>query len=369
MTRRLLATLALAAAITQLSHAQTSSWRPTIVAQHGMVAAGHPLAAEAGMRDPQGRRQRHRRGDRDLGGAGRGRAGHDRARRRHVRPHLHREDGEVKFINGTGFAPQAATIDFYKVKGGMPDEAAVVDRGAGRGRRRGARAADLRHQVAGRSARAGHRDRRERLSDHRGARARPGRAARRSSAKYPVVHEDLVQGRQAARDGRRACATRTWPDAARDRRPGPRRVLHRATSPRNTAAFLKANGGIITEADLAGYAPFEDAPIHINYRGVDVYECPPNSQGFVMLEALNILEGFNAALHGAQQRAVPARGHRSRSSWRSPIATRTSADPKFVPNIPMREMLSKEYAAIRRAPDRSEPRDRRRGAARRSTRR
>src|SRR5438552_18353561 len=30
--------------------AQTSSWRPTIVAQHGMVAAGHPLAAEAGMR-------------------------------------------------------------------------------------------------------------------------------------------------------------------------------------------------------------------------------------------------------------------------------------------------------------------------------
>src|SRR3981081_1959529 len=31
-------------------HATTGSWRPTIVAQHGMVAAGHPLAAEAGMR-------------------------------------------------------------------------------------------------------------------------------------------------------------------------------------------------------------------------------------------------------------------------------------------------------------------------------
>src|SRR6266511_2404572 len=30
--------------------------------------------------------------------------------------------GEVKFINGTGFAPQAATIDFYKSKGGIPDE-------------------------------------------------------------------------------------------------------------------------------------------------------------------------------------------------------------------------------------------------------
>src|SRR6185503_9660648 len=30
--------------------------------------------------------------------------------------------GEVKFINGTGFAPQAATIDFYKSKGGLPDQ-------------------------------------------------------------------------------------------------------------------------------------------------------------------------------------------------------------------------------------------------------
>src|SRR4030095_7888345 len=30
--------------------ATSGSWRPTIVAQHGMVAAGHPLAAKAGMR-------------------------------------------------------------------------------------------------------------------------------------------------------------------------------------------------------------------------------------------------------------------------------------------------------------------------------
>src|SRR5437762_1494569 len=33
---------------------------------------------------------------------------------------------------------------------------------------------------------------------------------------------------------------------------------------KNTAAFLKANGGIIGEADLASYQPFEDAPIHVN---------------------------------------------------------------------------------------------------------
>ena len=44
--------VAVAVFLTVLAHpsAQTSSWRPTVVAQHGMVAAGHPLAAEAGMR-------------------------------------------------------------------------------------------------------------------------------------------------------------------------------------------------------------------------------------------------------------------------------------------------------------------------------
>src|SRR5262249_12830967 len=48
-----------------------------------------------------------------------------------------------------------------------------------------------------------------------------------------------------------------------------------------TASYLKPNGGITTEADLASYKPFEDKPVHVIYRGTDVYECPPNSQGFV----------------------------------------------------------------------------------------
>src|SRR5262249_8437444 len=69
--------------------------------------------------------------------------------------------------------------------------------------------------------------------------------------------------------------------------------FYRGEIAKTTAAFLKAKGGIITGADLASYQPYEDAPLHVNYRGTDVYECPPNSQGFVMLEALNILEGFN----------------------------------------------------------------------------
>ena len=66
---------------------------------------------------------------------------------------------------------------------------------------------------------------------------------------------------------------------------------------------MKANGGLITEADLASYEAVEDTPISINYRGIDVYGCPPNSQGFVMLEALNILEGFD--LKGMGHNSAP----------------------------------------------------------------
>src|SRR5207237_245081 len=80
-------------------------------------------------------------------------------------------------------------------------------------------------------------------------------------------------------------------ESARGRRAA--RAFYRGEVAKTTGAFLKANCGIIADADLASYQPYDDAPRHVNYRGIEVYECPPNSQGFVMREALNILEGFN----------------------------------------------------------------------------
>src|SRR5580765_2154441 len=102
--------------------ATTGSWRPTIVAQQGMVAAGHPLAAEAGMRILK------------AGGNAMDAAIATWAVQGEVEPgmtglgadmfvlYYNAKTREVKFINGTGFAPQAATIDYYKSKGGIPDE-------------------------------------------------------------------------------------------------------------------------------------------------------------------------------------------------------------------------------------------------------
>ena len=179
--------------------ATSGSWRPTIVAQHGMVAAGHPLAAEAGMRILK------------AGGNAIDAAIATWAVQGEVEPGMtglgadmfvlfyNAKTGEVKFINGTGFAPQAATIDFYKSKGGIPDEGplSIAVPGAVGGAAYAVQ--EVRHEAAGRRARAGDRDRRAGIPDHRGARARHSPSGTRQAREVPVDHEDLVQGRQAAR--------------------------------------------------------------------------------------------------------------------------------------------------------------------------
>jgi gamma-glutamyltranspeptidase/glutathione hydrolase len=57
--------------------------------------------------------------------------------------------------------------------------------------------------------------------------------------------------------------------------------------------FSKQYGGYLSKQDLAEYSPEWVKPIHVNYRGYDVWEIPPNGQGMIALMALNILKGFD----------------------------------------------------------------------------
>src|ERR1041384_3606956 len=119
---------------------------------------------------------------------------------------------------------------------------------------------------------------------------------------------------------------------------------------RSTAAIagvVQRSGGVLTEADLASHESTWDEPISTTYRGMRVWECPPNGQGITVLLALNILEGFE--LRG-QDPLGPDRAHLLIEALRLAFAdTRWYvADPR-VPRVPVAELLSRDYAARRRA--------------------
>jgi len=323
----------------------SGSWRPTIVAQHGMVATGHPLASEAGLRILR------------AGGNAMDAAIAAWAVQGEVEPgmtglgadmfvlYYDAKTRAVTFINGTGFAAQAATIDFYKSKGGIPDEGplSISVPGAVGGaayalKKYGTRPLSDVLAPAIEIADDGFPISETLARSLAGSKAKLAKYP--SSTKIwfrdgkPLETGDIVKNPDLART-LRAIASQ-GPDA-----------FYRGDVAKNTAAFLKASGGIITEADLASYQPYEDAPIHVNYRGTDVYECPPNSQGFVMLEALNILEGFDLRQMG---RNTAPYLHAITEALKLSFADRNAyvGDPRFVANIPMAALLSKEYAAVRR---------------------
>jgi gamma-glutamyltranspeptidase/glutathione hydrolase len=58
---------------------------------------------------------------------------------------------------------------------------------------------------------------------------------------------------------------------------------------------VRAHGGVLSLDDLAQHANTYDDPVSVQYRGYDVWEMPPNGQGIVALEALQILSGFDVA--------------------------------------------------------------------------
>ena len=321
-------------------------WRPVVMGTQAMVAAEHPLEAMAAMRImEQGGNaidaavaafymtsvvEQHQAG---VGGDG------------FLLAYIARED-RVIFINGTGPAPELATAEFYRKHGGIPDAGPLSTDvpGALRGfdlalKRYGTLDYKTLLQPAIEAARKGHPLTFWAASQHASNldKIRP----------FPSSMEILSDGGNAPKPGWlfvQKDLARTLETIAAEGADS----FYSGSLARLSANFYKKHHGLLRYQDLASYQAEESEPIMTTYRGLDVYQSAPNSQGIVMLMALNILEGFELETLGHNSARYV---HLVVEAMKLAFADRDAyiGDPRFVKDMPIEGLLSKKYAATRRS--------------------
>jgi len=151
---------------------------------------------------------------------------------------------------------------------------------------------------------------------------------------YANTLKELVAAEKKAR-GKRAEKLR----AVRD-------LFYQGSIAKRIAEFSEKNGGLIEYQDLAHFHADSDQPRMGTYRGYEIYKPGFWTQGPVMIETLNLLEGFDLKGMGHNS---PQYLHTVLEAVKLAFADRDQyyGDPKFS-KIPAEQLLSKEYAAERR---------------------
>ncbi len=315
--------------------------RPVVYGRNGMVCAGHPLAAQAGISVLQ------------RGGNAADAALAVAAALNVVEPHMSgmggdgfmlvysRESGRVDVINATGPAPLQATRSAY-LPGGIPAKGirsvsvpGLVDGWLRLHQRYGrlklteafAPAIDLAangfpisHKLA------------QSIAAQPALREYAPSAAIFAPAGQPLRAGELLLQRDLARslrlvatDGREAFYA------------GPLAAAILACSERY--------GGLLAKAEFADYAAPEIEPISTRYRDWTVYEAPPNSSGHVLLQELNLIEPFDLTALGCNTAAsIQLMVEAKKLAFAD--RERYLADPDWLA-IPVQGLLSKEYARDR----------------------
>ncbi len=340
--KRLYGWLVLASALA----AQTPHpWRTVLMGTHGMVSAEHPLQALAGFEALRAGGnaidaavavfymtsvvEQHQAG---IGGDA------------FILAYIAKEK-RVVFVNGTGSAPKRATREFYLKLGGIPDAGPYSTETPG-----AVAGFDLAHRQYG-------------TRDYRALLAPAIEAAAKGHALTTWAasnHASAIKKLSPYPSSLRALLKNGAPFDAGDRfvQPDLARTLetivregaasfYRGPVARLTAGFYEKQGALLSYEDLTGFQAEEASPIRTGYKGLDVYQCPPNSQGAALLMALNILEGFDLRPLGHNSAEYL---HLVTESLKLAFADRDRyiSDPRFVKDLPIEGMLSKAYAAERR---------------------
>ena len=120
--------------------------------------------------------------------------------------------------------------------------------------------------------------------------------------------------------------------------------IYRGDFARKLSAHVQRYGGWITPADMAAHESTWDTPITADYRGVRLYECPPNGQGLAAIIALNLVASYDLAAMAPVDRLhvlieAMRLGFADAQQW--------VCDPRAHP-IPLAALASRAYADQRR---------------------
>lgn len=130
---------------------------------------------------------------------------------------------------------------------------------------------------------------------------------------------------------------------------GGRDAFYKGEIARAIVDYCQKNGGYLSMEDFARQAGSAEwvEPISTTYKGYTLYEMPPNNQGLTALILLNILEGIDLkAMRGDPVRYYHTLIEATKIAFSD--RNRYIADPAFA-KLPVAELLSKDYAAKRRA--------------------
>ena len=122
--------------------------------------------------------------------------------------------------------------------------------------------------------------------------------------------------------------------------------FYRGDLARRMVQELRKAGGLFTESDFAQHRLDVYDPISTTYRDHVVYQTQPPTQGFLLLEMLNLVEDFDLAGLGQNSpQAIHLMTEAKKIAYGD--RNRLAGDPRFV-EWPLHELISKEYAAARR---------------------
>ncbi len=112
------------------------------------------------------------------------------------------------------------------------------------------------------------------------------------------------------------------------------------------ADYAQRTGGYLRMEDLQQHEANWVDPVSVNYRGVEVFELPPNGQGIAALQMLQILKGFDVeemGLNSTDYLHVQAEAKKLAFEDRAQFY----ADPAFA-DVPVQKLISEEYGTRRR---------------------